>query len=403
MKVLLLPDLHLFSSEIGGDWPSDSFLIFEQRFLPEIKKENPDIIIFPGDILDPHSGKSDPGWPRGDKASTKFVSALKRFDIKNTLALLGNHDYFYPLKNISDMGGPKFIHNNWLIIKDIAFYFFSSRYPDIRKAEADLENIHDVEAKKKILLMHENVSLRDADNVSNEVMKRVSMRFDIIINGHQHSYSRPYKNVFCLSSSLPWRPWAENSHIEITWKEGSNVEINKRENPFGFWLLYPYENRLEHKPVDLGMKIVVARVFLLNASAETVRKMLEELADCILSYVSSPEKTIVRVIVDGRLKEGHERIDIGITELEEKYYSRFYEARSRNIIRVESLEGGGAYLSKEDLRYISIEDVLRILEPEIPKIREFYEEVYDLIEKKHLDRETLIERIKKSKVLEDEI
>ncbi len=56
-------------------------------------------------------------------------------------------------------------------------------------------------------------------------------------------------------------------------------------------------------------------------------------------------------------------------------------------------------MSKEDLRYISVEDALKQLEPEEPKIREFYEEVYDLIEKKTFDGEALIERIKNSKIL----
>jgi len=58
MKICLISDPHLFSSEIGGNWPEDNYHIFKDRILPEIKKEKPDAVIFLGDILDPHSGRT---------------------------------------------------------------------------------------------------------------------------------------------------------------------------------------------------------------------------------------------------------------------------------------------------------------------------------------------------------
>lgn len=396
-KVCLIADTHLFSSEIRGNWPEDSFTVFKERILPTIRSEEPDVVIFLGDVLDPHSGKSDPRWPRGDEVSGKFVEALKKADIKNAYALRGNHDYIEPLRNISEMGGPLLIEDDWLKIEDTAFYFFSSRYPNLKKAADDLKLIGDVDAKNKILLMHENLSIRGADNIPEDVMREVSQRFDMVFNGHQHVYHQLYDNVWCLSSALPWRPGYGNCDIEIIWDD-EEPEIKRNKDRFGFYLLDPDSRSLNFIPVDTGVKIAAARLRFSYAPASLARERLIQLPE-LLSRLYEPERTIVRVYLEGTLKEGNERIDIGFSDIERRYYANFYDGRSRNILRVENLRGGGAYLSREDLRYVSVEDVLKQLEPEIPEVRNFYKEVQDLIEKKTFDGETLIERIKNSTTL----
>jgi len=68
---------------------------------------------------------------------------------------------------------------------------------------------------------------------------------------------------------------------------------------------------------------------------------------------------------------------------------------------LEGIRGGGAYLSKQDLRYLSVEDALKRLRAELPKIKLFYDEVHDLIERKSFDGDALIDRIKNSKALEE--
>lgn len=408
MRICFIADIHLFSEEIGGNWSEDSFTIFKDRILPKLKDENPDVVIFLGDILDPHSGKSDPRWPIGDEASRKFVEALKKAEIKNVYALLGNHDYIEPLRNISEMGGFRFIDNDWCVIGDSGFYFFSSRYPNIKKAAEDLKTIPDLyydsdfDVKNKILLMHENLSIRGAENIPKEVILEISKRFDMIFNGHQHVYQKLYPNVWCLSSSLPWRPGYESSDIEIVWDGGKKEpEIKEEGNKFGFYILDTDKRHLNFLSVNLGIKIVTAKLHFSDDSATRVRERLIELSRLLLETFD-PEKTVVRVYLDGTLKEGDERIDVGFSDIERKYFSSFYDGRSRNILRKENLKGGGAYLSKEDLRYVSVEDALKQLESDVPKIRDFYREVYDLIEKKTFDSEVLIERIKKSQVLSEE-
>jgi len=357
MKICIIADTHLFSSEIGGNWPEDSFIVFKDKILPKVKNEKPDAVIFLGDILDPHSGKSDPRWPKGDEASGKFVKAIKEAGIKNTYALRGNHDYVEPLKIISEMN--------------------------------------------KILLMHENLSIKGADNIPKDVMKEVCRRFDMIFNGHQHVYDKPYNNVWCLSSALPWRPGYGNCDVEIIWESGeSEPEINENEGKFGFYLVDIERRHVEFIPVDIGLKIIIAKLYFSNASATEVRDRLIKLSE-LLAEKFDTERSILRVYLEGTLKEGDERIDVGFSDIESRYYSSFYEGRSRKILRVENLKGGGAYLSKDDLRYISVEDALKHLEAEIPKIRDFYKEVSDLIEKKTFDGDALIERIRKSKALED--
>jgi len=403
MKICIIADLHLFSSEIGGNWPEDSFIIFKDKILPKVKNEKPDAIIFLGDILDPHSGRGVPRWPKGDEASGKFVKTIKEADIKNSYALRGNHDYIEPLKNISEMGGPTFINDDWLKLGDSAFYFFSSRYPNLQRAIEDLKSIPDPNfaVKNKILLMHENLSIKGADNIPEDVMKEVCGRFDMIINGHQHVYDEPYNNVWCLSSALPWRPGYGNCDVEIIWESGeSESEINENESKFGFYLVDIERKHLEFVPINIGLKIIIAKLYFSNASAAEVRDRLIKLSK-LLAEKFDTNRSILRVYLEGTLKEGDERIDVGFSDIEIRYYSNFYEGRSRNILRVENLKGGGAYLSREDLRYVSVEDALKQLQSEIPRIREFYEEVYDLIEKKTFNGDALIERIQNSKVLSD--
>jgi hypothetical protein len=275
--------------------------------------------------------------------------------------------------------------------------FFSSRYPNIQKAAEDLRSVPTARARKKVLLMHENVSIEGAENLPRYVMSELSERFDIVLNGHEHIYRNPYPNVYCLSAVLPWRPGFGNSDIEISWKH-DQPEIKRNEGRFGFYILDTTKMDLRFVPVDLGIKILSVKLSLSDAPAVTVRDRLVELSG-LLSQFGPPENTIVRVYLEGTLKEGDERIDVGFCELERRYYSNYYEGGSKTILRVESLKGGGAYLSKEELKYISVEEALRQLEGEIPGIREFYEEVYDLIERKTFDTGALIERIKNSKIL----
>ncbi|MFX0182944.1 MAG: exonuclease SbcCD subunit D [Candidatus Hodarchaeota archaeon] len=398
MKICLIADTHLFSSEIGGNWSNDSLIIFKEKFLPKVKGEKPDVILLLGDILDPHSGKSDPRWPKGDDASGKFVESLKKVGVKNVYALRGNHDYVEPLRNISVMGGPHFIEDDWLKVKDTAIYFFSSRYPNIQKAIDGLNSIPYVDAEIKILVMHENLSIRGADNIPMEVLKQLSERFDMVFNGHQHVFQKLYGNIYCLSSAFPWRPGYGNSDVEIVW-EGEELEIKENENKFGFYILDVNKKDLEFIPVDIGVKIVSARLRFADDSASLVRKRLIELSKKLPDIIT-PKTTIMRVYLEGQLKEGEERIDVGFSNVDNKYYSNFYEGRSKSILRVDNLRGGGAYLSKDDLRYISVEDALKQLEAESPEVRDFYKEVGDLIEKKTFDGEALLERIKNSKVLD---
>jgi len=401
MKVCLVADPHLFSSEIGGNWPEDSFLIFKDKILPKVKNEKPDVTILLGDILDPHSGRTDPRWPRGDEVSYRFVEAFKGSGIKNAYALRGNHDYVEALRNISQMGGPNFIENDWLLLGDTGFYFFSSRYPDLQKAMDDLQRIPDAQTdvKNKVLLIHENLCIRGAENIPEGVMTRISQKFDIIFNGHEHVYHRPYKNIWCLPSVLPWRVGSENSDVEIIWLN-EEPQVKENENKFSFFLFDTDTQELKSVSVGIGIKIMVARLCFLNTPATKVRERLVKLSE-LLHDLGNPEKTIVRVYLEGTLREGDERIDVGFSDIETRYYADFYERRTKNILRLEGIRGGGAYLSKEDLRYLSVEDALKRLESDVPKIKLFYDEVHDLIERKSFDGDTLIDRVKSSRALEE--
>ena len=403
MKICLIADPHLFSSEIGGNWSQDSFSIFKDEVLPKVKSERPDVTVLLGDILDPHSGRTDPRWPRGDEVSYRFVETFKGSGIKNVYVLRGNHDYKEALRNISEMGGPNFIEDSWLYVEDTGLYFFSSRYPNLQKAIEDIEKIPEpqVKVKCKILLMHENLSIKGAENIPEEVMRKISQKFEVVFNGHEHIYHRPYSNVWCLPSILPWRVGAENSDVEIIWYDHSEEpQVKENEGKFSFFIFDTDKGELKSVAVDIGVKIIVARLYFLDAPAIRVRERLTKLSE-LLHGMGDPKRTIVRVYPEGTLKEGDERIDVGFLDIERRYYSDFYEGTSKNILRLEGIRGGGAYLSKQDLRYLSVEDALKRLRAELPKIKLFYDEVHDLIERKSFDGDALIDRIKNSKALEE--
>lgn len=406
MKVCLLADLHLFSTEIGGEWSEDSFNIFRDDILPKIKQINPDLTIFLGDILDPSSGERTPRWPSGDEINEKFVTSLENADHDSFYALKGNHDYLEPLRNIEQMGGPKLINDEWLKAEDNAFYFFTSRYPNSKKAANDLDNIPNIEASNKFLIMHETVSISGEGKIDDEIINRLSERFDAIFNGHQHAYSEPQDNLYCLSSALPWRPKYGSSNYEITWEVGGEEEnepnFNVRsENIHGIYLYHTTKEKLEFIPVDRKIEIATARLDLTDVSAAEVRSQLLTLADKLKQKVEQ-EKTVVRVYLQGSLQEGEERIDIGLTDIERDHFGDFYEGPSKNVIHASDLQGGGAYLEKEDLQYLSVERALDKIEERFSDIQPFYDEVKDIIEQKTFQSDQLVQQIEESKLLEEE-
>lgn len=401
LKIALIADTHLFSSEIGGNWAEDSFSIFQDRLLKEISKGKPSALIFLGDNLDPHSGRSDPRWPRGDEASIRFVKALKESGIERVYALKGNHDYEEPMKLMAETGTPYFIDNSWVVLDDIAFYFFTSRYPDLKKAVDDLKAIPEINAKRKVLLMHESISIEDAENLPKKTLEELSKRYNLVLNGHEHAPKRPAKNVFCISSALPWRAGYGTCDLEILWSASGDPQIKQAESKFGYWTI---DTEVDDKPlipefvpVDIGIKIAVARLEFSDAPVAQVRERLIRTAELIASK-HTPKNTVVRVYLSGTLKEGDERIDVDFGDIGEKHYSCFYEGKA-DVFSLAELKGGGSYLSKDELSYVSIEDAVQKLKKEFPNIEDFYREVYELIERKSFDPEALIERVKNSRNL----
>lgn len=403
MKICLLSDLHLFSNEIGGSWAEDSFKIFQEELLPKVAEEKPDLIFFLGDILDPLSGKRTPRWPSGDEINERFVSALATMNLNNLYSLRGNHDYFEPLQNIEMMGGPKLVKDEWLKVEDNAFYFFSTRYPNPEKAEKDLGNIPEIRAAHKFLLMHETVNIPGEKRLSNTILKRISDRFEFIFNGHEHAYSKAFENIYCLSSALPWRPKYDSNNYEITWDTNEKEPnfIERGSNIHGFYLFDTENNELEFLPISRDVKIATAQLNFKNIPATNVRDKLIKLSDVLKRHVEQ-NRTVVRVYLQGTLREGDERIDIGLTDIEREYYGGFYEGYSKKVIHATDLQGGGSYLDKEDLKYLSVEDALDQLEKEIPEIRGFYEEISDLIERKTFKGDQLIKRIEEIELFDEE-
>lgn len=398
MRISILSDLHLFSTDIGGRWNEQSFEIFKEIIIPELMNRNPDMIIFLGDIIDPGSGRIEPRWSKGDGLNELFVKVFRENNIIHAYALKGNHDYVEPLRNISDMHGPKFIDDDWVINDDVGLYFFSSRYPDIERGTRDITlipEIHGEGVNRKILLMHENLTIPDSDeNISLSVMREVNAKFDIILNGHQHREEHiPNTNIWCLSSCLPWRVNMDTCDVIID----SNLKINRMKPRHGFYILETDNMNLDFIPINTGIKTVIAKIIFHDADASEVREKLKNLSELIHTEFS-PMNTIVRVYLEGTLKKGTERIDIGFKDLR-KYFIDFYEG-NKDIIKIDNLIGGGAYLSKTEITLPTVKDAIKYLSKKYPEIGDFYKEIEDLLEKKSLDRDTLVERIKQSKTIE---
>lgn len=383
----MIPDLHLFSSKIGGNWSKDSFTIFIEKFLPRMKQENPDMIVFLGDTLDPGNLK----WDEGDAKSILFVDAIKSINMEHIYSLLGNHERKAPLDAISKMGGPKFIDDKWIDFKDkgIGFYFFSTRYEyrhNMQKVIYDMRSIEENHlVKTKILFMHDGLSIiGEKNNIPEDIMTDISKNFDAIFNGHQHFYEEYDDNIWCLDSALPWRvtlrgtkkidlnqaniidAWDYGPESPIFIYDGANLETakDKYRNRYGFYIFDTEKRKLDHINIDIGIDIVNIRLIYNNASADLINSQLMEIYN---KLEKDKQKTIVRLYLEGTLREG-ERIDLDI--IKNDYYYKFYEEKNENIVNTKKLKIKDMDFSEENLgNFVSIEDALTILERERPYIK----------------------------------
>ena len=340
MKICFVSNLHLFS-EIGGNWPEDSFRIFTEKILPAIKENNPDAVIFMGNIIAPPSGLPDSDGKIIAERNARFVDSLKNADIKNTFSLKGKNNTPESLMAISEMGGPKFVHNEWIKFGDIACYFFSSRYPNIQSAEHDLELIPLSDADTTILLMHENILMPLPEkNLNWDILDRISKNFDIIINSCGEY--RAFPNVWDLPPSLPGSMGYSKNAIEIDWREGEEPEIIRQENKFGIHFFDSQKKSLEFFPIDIGIKFVFAHLSFQKTPATLVRKRLVRLSE-LISEMVDPKSTILRINCSGYLISNTARLvnnkwiwdmkeeNVGWSNIQSEYFQNFYNGSNRDL------------------------------------------------------------------------
>lgn len=168
-KIVHFTDLH---------YGSTIFLEELKNVVNEINKQNPDIVVFTGDLV-------ESGVDLSDEELNKMINELKKINPKiETLAVDGNHDY-----NNHDYYEKAMEALDWHVLNNTyEFVYGNSKTPivfvglkDLMYGKQDYENafsfINEIDEELyTIVLAHE----------PDQVMEFSNYNFDLVLSGHSH-------------------------------------------------------------------------------------------------------------------------------------------------------------------------------------------------------------------------
>lgn len=168
-KIVHFTDLH---------YGSTIFLEELKNVVNEINKQNPDIVVFTGDLV-------ESGVDLSDEELNKMINELKKINPKiETLAVNGNHDY-----NNHDYYEKAMEALDWHVLNNTyEFVYGNSKTPivfvglkDLMYGKQDYENafsfINEIDEELyTIVLAHE----------PDQVMEFSNYNFDLVLSGHSH-------------------------------------------------------------------------------------------------------------------------------------------------------------------------------------------------------------------------
>ncbi len=168
LKIVQFTDLH---------YGSTIYLDELKELVKEINKQNPDLIIFTGDLV-------EQGVDLSDKEVDQVIQELNKLDPKvETLAVLGNHDYDHDYWNriVPNVG--------WHVLDNTYEYvYYKSKTPivfvgldDLTEGNPDYTNafsfLNETEEELyTIVLAHEPDQIEEFQNY----------HFDVVLSGHSH-------------------------------------------------------------------------------------------------------------------------------------------------------------------------------------------------------------------------
>ena len=267
-KIGILADTHLIHA-YHRDY--DKIQEFE-RLVDSIIEQNPNIILVLGDLFDnKFTSQSHPiSHIEGSKHQIPIVEIIKNTGI-DWYALLGNHEDSMVLKSIAQ-ASPNFyymktnpeISKNQDVLKyqkpleiENAILWFANINMDKKfsQKEGELKKFcqsvskYPNSGKKNILLTHLDF-IRRAQNVGLEdnILKTLSTNFDLILNGHEHTYLKKYKfdNIVIVPPSMPsWIMMGSGSIQNFSYEQNKLVPKNKLKTPHGFLIVD--DETLEHQ------------------------------------------------------------------------------------------------------------------------------------------------------------
>ena len=244
--IAIVSDAHLL---MQAEWLEDESKITAEgnevlenfeRAIDELKKEKPEAVFLAGDIFD-YRTKSQRrvAHREGEKYMIRIRAVLDRLaDELNCkiYALKGNHDSEPVLRSTEKALKGKFVYCGYKTVKigDLNAFFLDSHYlPGLY--DIPLEQIP---GKGYMLIMHESAPLWGVPAPSEENFRSICKRFEIVFNGHMHSFQPKavgIPNLYMIPAFIPSREIKNNWMVK--YKYPSDLEPEIRETPFGFILL----------------------------------------------------------------------------------------------------------------------------------------------------------------------
>ena len=159
LKILHLSDIH-----IKKHFNLDHL----KKIIDKINEQDPDVVIFTGDLYDNYSKYHD---------DQNLINLLKQIKAGTKLAVSGNHDYFdgnyNTYLNIMKQSGFTLLENSE---KKVTVYNKTISFIGLPDIEYNPKlNLPEVKSDYKILLSHEP-----------EAVDKINGKYDLILSGHSH-------------------------------------------------------------------------------------------------------------------------------------------------------------------------------------------------------------------------
>lgn len=243
MKLAIISDAHLLQTYTKVFDPIEDFI----NVVEKIKEQNPDAILFAGDMFDKRKTRTTPVLhPEGEQTLTDVRRVLDDADFP-IYAIRGNHEDSRVLDGLDQaVDNFHYVRDGWVTVDDVPIYCLDTRYERAysrENLEDDVERIFSEFEEREdkggsILLCHETF-IPGKREFPPDLRTQLASEFDLVLNGHLHSYdpnATDDENIVFLPALLP-----SKLRLGDYWQEkyewttgGAEFESDSRESPFGY-------------------------------------------------------------------------------------------------------------------------------------------------------------------------